>query len=125
MKIKDRLMVMSILPQQGNFVTIQLVAELKKKVSLAPKELEFVGLKTDPNTGNLTWDDAKDKDKEFAFHESEKSLIQKALVELEGQNKLTPDHIDIYKQFVLKDKQDNEPAGGDDTVKEKKNGKKD
>ena len=114
MKIKDRLMVMSILPAQGNFVTIQLVAELKKKVSLAPKELEFVGLKTDPNTGNLTWDDAKDKDKDFAFHESEKSLIQKALVELEGQNKLTPDHIDIYKQFVLKDSEKGQDNGKKD-----------
>ena len=108
MKIKDRLMVMSILPQQGNFVTIQLVAELKRKVSLSPKEIEQVGIKTDPATGNLAWDDTKDKDKDFSFHESERALIQKALVELEEQNKLTPDHIDIYKQFVLKDKQDND-----------------
>ena len=106
MKIKERLLLLSVLPQQGSFLTMQAVSEIRGKVALSPDEIAAVNGKDNPN-GTISWEQDKDPDKDVPLSTTERSIITKALVDKDSAGTLSADHVPLYEEFVLTKGNDN------------------
>ena len=104
----DRLVCLALLPAEGSFATLKIIRELQ--MELAPTEIEskLTGLKDDLLTGGVSatlgWD--KVEPKEIEFGEIGKSIVVKALKELNDAEKLQQQHFNLYNWFVMNEKQE-------------------
>lgn len=98
MKLPARLRLLGILPPQGGLATIRLVRDLRERLSLAKREAE--GLEVQQGDGTITWNAEKDREKEFSFSGFEIELIVASLRKIEKEERLTPDLLALWDQFV-------------------------
>ena len=107
LSIMERLVLMGVLPTEGNFVTLRIVRDLQKELSFSEDELKRYKI-TQTSDNKVTWDEkaAADK-KDVQIGERAEDIIVNALEDLDKKQKLTPSHLDLYEKFVKKDK-----AGG-------------
>ena len=96
----DRMMLGSLLPATGSFVTIRILRELKE--ALAPTEEEIKGLNIGNNTetGQVTWNPEKDQGKEITIGEAATELIKNKLKDMDTKEELTENHFGIYEKFM-------------------------
>ena len=98
----ERLVVMGLLPQQGNFATLRLVTEQNMILGPSDEETVIAGLDTTPEGGVVAkygWD--KIPEKEFTFKETVLGWIKDALQKLDDEEKLTMEHFRVYEKFML------------------------
>ena len=96
----DRVMMPSVLPTQGDFKTLLIVNDINNKVKISQKELQLYNV-TALQNGALGWNDkGKNASFDYAFTELETAEIKKALNKLDEEQKLSVDHIGLYKAFV-------------------------
>jgi len=99
----DRLVCMSLLPEEGSFATLKIIRETQMELAPSEEEYKLAGLV--PNTSNggtestLGWD--KVPEKEIIFGDIAKGLIVAALESLDAEEKLTQQHFMLYEKFVL------------------------
>lgn len=88
LKLLDRAMLPTVLPKEGNLVTIRIVKDIVSKVDLTQKD--FVSYDIKPlESGGLTWDNKyNDVTFDIDFTELEVNEIKKALKVLDETNKL-------------------------------------
>lgn len=98
LKVLDRLILQVSLPTQGNFVTMAVVTDIRERVRITPSEATALGMKDGPN--GPQWNPAADDPKPFDFTPAEYSLICGTLREFNDNNKLTIDHVGLYKAFL-------------------------
>jgi hypothetical protein len=97
--VKDRLVLLGVLPEAGDFVTLKVVMELRMDLGLSAEEIELIELVQE---GTLTrWNVEKDPNKEFKLSKAAKGIIEVALIQLDATKKLTADHLALYEQFVV------------------------
>jgi len=106
----NRLVCMSILPPEGSHATLKIVRELQMELAPTEEESKAVGLVDNLLTGGVTVDPEKGWDKvepkEIVFGDIAKALIVSALEKLDKEEKMTQQHFDLYKWFVLGEKQE-------------------
>jgi len=101
LNVFERLILLSILPKEGNFVTLKIIRKLREDLSFSEEEIAEIDLKLD-DKGNATWNPAKDKGKEVEIGGQANKVIVEALEKLNKDNKLTENHLSIYEKFVEK-----------------------
>ena len=99
LKVKDRLLLMSILPAEGSLADMLIIRMLVEKVGLTAEDHEAVKLRTGETAGTVVWDEDKDVGKEIEFLGPETTLIVTALQKLDSEKKLTPNHIELCAMF--------------------------
>lgn len=105
--VKDRIMLLGILPVEENFLTLKVVRELKSKVGFTDEEhtklsLKFHETKDDfgkPRT-SFTWDLKADTPREFEFGDKESEIIRDALTALDKAKKLSEGHFVLCETFM-------------------------
>jgi hypothetical protein len=101
LNIPDRLLLLGVIPKQGNFLTLKIVKDLIDKISFSSKELEEYQL-TEKN-GQVNWKtDKTDYEKDIELSGPEKAVIIDALKNLDGKKELTLDMLRIYDKFLNK-----------------------
>ncbi len=100
LNVGERLVLLSILPEESNFVTLKIVRELKEKLSFSEEELKAYNFKQEGNS--VKWDATVDTNKEIAIGEKQTDLIKDALKKLNDANKLKQEHFGLYEKFVEK-----------------------
>ena len=99
LSVKDRLVLLGVLPEKGDFVTLKVVMELRMELGLSAEEIETIELKQD---GALTrWNIEKDPNKEFKLSKTAVGIIEMTLKQLDAEKKLTSDHLSLYERFVV------------------------
>ncbi len=98
-KVKDRLLLVNILPSQGSFEDLIISKDIKSKIDFKQEDLELYEIKTIENN-NVTWSAEKDTWIEIEFTEAEKNFISTTLKKLSEDKKLNVDLIDLYKFFT-------------------------
>jgi hypothetical protein len=96
---KERLMLLAILPKEGDFTTLKIVRQMRDNLSFTEEEykaLKFVNL---PN-GQVQWQLSGDISREIPIGEKATDLIVSALKKLNEAKKLTEDHFGLYEKFV-------------------------
>ena len=98
LRVKDRIVLLQILPKEGNFLTFKSVRELRDKLHFSEQDDQDFGIEEED--GQVKWSADKDVPREFTFSKMQREVVEKALTDLEKQNKLDDNTFDLYAQFV-------------------------
>jgi hypothetical protein len=101
----ERVVIISILPSEGNYLTMSISKDLAKRIDLTAKDMQTYNIRQE---GNVTYYDNLHIRQEFDISSPEQAIIVKALVDLNSAEKIKGDHTDLYKRFVLGDYKDTE-----------------
>ena len=96
--VRERLILQSILPQEGDFLTLKVLRNLQSDLSFTEEELakyKFVQKEL-----QVTWDDKVDQDKEIEIGRKANDIIVLALSKLNEQKKLKMEHFELYEKFI-------------------------
>lgn len=94
----ERIKLLQILPAEGNFLTLRVVEDLKKKIGFDAKEQEHLEFKTEGD--QMRWNAGKDVMMEREFLPAEVDIISATLRKLDKAEKLTQDVLSLYITFV-------------------------
>jgi len=98
----ERLVIMGLLPQTGNFATLKIVTEANLMLGATDEESVIAGLESNDQGGVVAkygWTAVPEK--EFTFKETLVGIIRDALQKLEDEEKLTMEHFRVYEKFML------------------------
>lgn len=98
LNVLDRVTLLSILPEQGDYLTLKIVRKLRE--SLAFEEEEISRLNIQQADGRITWDATADEGKEISIGEKAQDIIVGCLEKLNKEKKLTEQHYILYEQFI-------------------------
>ena len=99
--IKDRLVLLVVLPHEGDFKTLKYLRKFRESVALSEAEQKEAEIK-DKEGGGITWNPAKIKEmvKEIKVPGPIHNLIIEKLKSLNDSKKLTDDHFELYEKFI-------------------------
>jgi hypothetical protein len=97
LNILQRILIFSILPNEGTLLTMKTLRGLKNKITFSEQEVNGYNLRIDQ--GKYTWDSTKDSDIEFEVTDGEKILIVDGLKELDKQGKITEQYLNLCELF--------------------------
>ena len=98
--VRERLVLLSVLPPEGDFITLKVVRKLKENLSFSEDEIKLY--KFVQTGANVTWNDKIEQSKPIEIGTKAKEVIQEALRKLNDDKKLKDDHFSIYEKFVEK-----------------------
>ena len=97
--ILERLMLISVLPQEGNILTVKIVQDLKADASFSEEELEEHEIVL--SDGRVDWNpESNEYIKEIPFGPQAMKVIVESLEKLNSEEKLTEDFITLYEKFM-------------------------
>ena len=98
LQISERLVLLSILPMEGDFTTLKIVRELRESLSFNEEEHEKHNFRQE---GSKTfWDNDTGELKEIPIGEKATDIIVDALKKLNDDKKLRDEHFSLYEKFV-------------------------
>lgn len=95
--IRERLIALSLLPNEGNILYLRARQELNGKLNFSLEEIEKYGIKQEGE--QILWQDVPDEF-EIDITPAEKQLIAQALREKDEAEKLNEESISLYDKFV-------------------------
>ena len=96
--VLERIVLLSALPNEGNFITLKIVRNLREELSFTEEEHKILNFKQ--LNDNISWDVKTNVIKDFKFGEKATDIIKESLKKLNDSNKLTEQHYSIYLKFV-------------------------
>ena len=109
LSMRDRFVLLNILPPEGDISTIKIVHRLK--MELAPTEKELKDYNIRQEAGQVMWDDAQEKkigEQEKKIGAKAYSIIEEAFGKLNKDKKLTEGHLETFLKFSADDKEEEE-----------------
>lgn len=96
----ERIVLLGILPEQGSFLTLRIVRQLREGLSFTETELKALDLKQ--NGEQVTWNPtaADPEGTEVIIGEKATDIVVEALRKLDGEGRLTEQHFTLYEKFV-------------------------
>ncbi len=107
--MRDRFVLLNILPAEGDISTIKIVHRLR--MDLAPTEKELKDYKIVQQEGQVVWDDAMEKKRgpqEKKIGPKAYILIEEAFEKLNKDKKLTEGHLQTFLKFCDEEKEEEE-----------------
>lgn len=101
--LKNRIVLASVLPAEGDHLSLTLSKDIKNKIIITQDEITEMEIKVIAGEGgasHTTWNPKKDAGKEIEFTELELGLIKKTLQTLDANKKLTEETDELYKLFI-------------------------
>uniref|UniRef100_A0A6M3KQS2 Uncharacterized protein n=1 Tax=viral metagenome TaxID=1070528 RepID=A0A6M3KQS2_9ZZZZ len=100
LKVYERLVLLAILPKEGNFITLKVVRQLREALSFTEEEIKVLNFVQDVEKEKVTWNQAADKPIEIKIGEKATEIVVEALKKLDKEQKLTEQHFGLYEKFV-------------------------
>lgn len=98
LNISERLTILQILPIEGNFVTLNIILNLRK--ALAPTEEDYKKYDLVQKGDKVSWNDKGNEEVEIEIGEKATDIIVESLEKLDKDKKLTNQHFSVYKKFI-------------------------
>jgi hypothetical protein len=112
--VKERIMAIGVLPDQGDYQTLKLVQSARAHLDLSPVEREMVGLAQDAS--GIHWLDGSEPDlaearrryviemnedgREVELTELEERLLRQSLSRADDEHQLSMDALSLYEKVV-------------------------
>ena len=93
LNIKNRLLIVNLLPKEGSILEQQMCKEIGTKVELSPELIEHIELKKDEN--NIHWNAEKEEILEVCFSAPEVSILKGIVEKLDKEGKVNPENLDL------------------------------
>jgi len=100
LNVGERLILLQVLPQEGNFLTLKIIRDLTEVVGLNEKEFKEFGIKE--AGGQVSWNQKGIEEREIEIGEKATDIIVEALKKLNETNKLGQRHLSLYEKFIEK-----------------------
>jgi len=100
LKVLDRLTLLGLLPEKGDFLTLKIVRKLREDLSFSEDEIQNLGIRQEEE--RIYWDQFADNGKDVQIGEKATDIIVDSLKKLNEQKQLTPQHMNLYESFVDK-----------------------
>ena len=97
LSVLDRIALLSLLPEQGDYTTIRIVHDLKQDLSFTEAEHLALNLQVTPE-GGMRWDGTVER--EYDFGPRTVALIVDVLEKADKGKKLSADHLHVYELFM-------------------------
>ena len=99
LNLVERFEVLRLLPEQGSFATLNIVANMRK--SLAPTEEEFKEFEIRQEGDQIFWNPILGaEEREIKIGEKATDIIVDALKKLDKEQVLGNQHLSIYMKFI-------------------------
>ena len=98
--VLERLVLLNVMPKEGNFTTLKLVRKFREELSFDEAENKALGFKQEGD--QVKWNEAANIVKKFEIGDDSKvrELIRDALKKLSDEKKLRDEHFTLYEKFV-------------------------
>ena len=96
--VKERIILLTVLPQEGTLDTIKIVHELRNALSFDEEEHKQMNIKR-LGDGSYEWDEDSPIVKEVTVGEIGKKIIKEELDTLNLEGKVTEGHLDLFDKF--------------------------
>ena len=93
-KIKERLILLQILPTQGSLSEMVEIMDLAKQLKLNDEEKNSVSFNED-SKGNITWDIDKDPNIDITISSDMVKILKETINKLDKDKKITPQLVDL------------------------------
>jgi hypothetical protein len=100
LSVKDRIVLLGILPATGDFLTLKIVRQLREELSFTEEETKILNLQNDGQ--QVKWDAEADPMKDVQIGEKATDLIVASLKKLDEKKELTQETFELYEIFVQK-----------------------
>jgi hypothetical protein len=94
----ERLVILSILPGEGSYVTLRILQNLKLALSFTEEEIREWGIVSDKETNQTRWQQNGMAD--IPIGEKATDIIVEALSKLNKDKKLNEQMLGIYEKFI-------------------------
>ena len=98
LSVYDRLILLNIMPKEGDFTTLKIVRKLREDLSFSEDEHKALEFKNE--NGNVQWKQAGDIPKDVQIGEKATDLIVEVLKKLDKEKKLQESHYGLYESFI-------------------------
>lgn len=98
LNVLDRLLVLGLLPAEGDITTLRIVRKLREDLSFSEQEHEALHLTQEE--GRITWEQQGATVKDVPLGPKATACIVKALSALSEQGKATAQHLDLFDKFI-------------------------
>ena len=96
--VRERIILLSVLPAQGDFTTLKIVRKLREDLSFNEEEHKALQFKT--VEGGMQWIQQAEKDADINVGEKATDVVKETLKKLNDEKKLTMDHMGLYEKFM-------------------------
>ena len=96
--IKERLILLNVLPREGDITSLRIVRQLRESLSFSEGDHERLGIKLGEE-GKITWREDVPQESEVEVGRKAADLIEVALRDLDKQKKLTEDYLTVWDKF--------------------------
>lgn len=96
--VAERVSLLGILPEQGDFVTLKIVRKLREELSFSEEEIKILNLVS--QDGQVRWEGEKDPNKDVQIGEKATDVIVEVLKKLNNDKKLIQQQYSLYEKFV-------------------------
>ena len=98
LKVSERILLLSVLPLEGNYATMKILGDLRMNLSYTEEELKEWGIDVNREKQTISW--KEDGEKDIPIGEKATGIILDELRKLDKENKITERLMPIYEKFV-------------------------
>lgn len=98
LSVQERLSILSILPDKGDYVTLKVLTKLKLSVALTEEEMKKWGVHQELEKQLVYWEE--NGEAEIPIGEVAMGMIVDALRELDKSKNLPTNLFDLYEKFI-------------------------
>ena len=93
LNIKNRLILLQILPTQGSLSEMVEIMDLAKLIKLSDEEKKLIAYTED--NGNITWDSDKDPNKDIPLNSDKIKILKDIINKLDSEKKISIAMLDL------------------------------
>lgn len=97
LNILNRILIFSILPKEGNLVTMKTLKSLKNKIAFSEDDVNEYEIRVEDN--HYHWNPEKEVEIEFDFTEGEAKLVKDGLKKLDEEKAITEQYYELCELF--------------------------
>lgn len=101
LRVVERLALLGVLPQEGDFTTLKILHDLQQRLSFTEAEHKEFGIEILNDTQQIRWREADDREVEIDIGAKATLIITARLEEMNVAKTLTPNHLSLYDKFIM------------------------
>jgi hypothetical protein len=99
LSVAERLVLLPVLPEQGNLLTIRIVREMREDLSFTEEEMKSLAIRE--NKGQVVWNVDGEARTDFVFKAQAKKIVLDALKDKDEKGEVTATMISLFDKFVF------------------------
>lgn len=98
LSVFERVILLDILPKEGDFQTIKILSELREALSFSEQEYKVCEIRFEG--GHVFWNEATATKKDIKIKDKATEIIVNALKDLDAKKKITDGCLSLYEKFI-------------------------